>query len=151
MLSRAIVASLLISLALLMLVGFSESNALLSSPATVLALLVTVVLPACGAVAVLTWGRGDSKRIAARKEALRAQTRESEVLRLAAARGGRLTAIEVVTGLAVTHETASALLNAMEARGVADVGITPSGVLVYTFHDVLYAGEKAEARGVLDV
>ncbi|HYW06835.1 MAG TPA: hypothetical protein VE913_07765 [Longimicrobium sp.] len=150
MLSRAIAATLLISLALLMLVGFAESNALLSSPATVLALVITVVLPTCGAVAVLTWGRGDAKRIAARKEALRAQTRESEVLRLAAARGGRLTAIEVVTELAVTHETASALLNAMEARGVAEVGITPSGVLVYAFHDILYAGEKAEARGVLD-
>ena len=140
----------LILLALFMLLGFTRSGAALGAPATLAALLVTVVLPAAGGVMLLAGQAGGARRLAARKEQLRRQTQEAEVLKLAARRDGRLTAVEVSSELAVTHEEATALLNALETSGAAEVQITPSGVLVYDFHDIRHLAEKPAARGVLD-
>ncbi|HYJ78949.1 MAG TPA: hypothetical protein VEW03_05085 [Longimicrobiaceae bacterium] len=148
--SRTFGGAGLLLLAFFMLLGFFGSGAALGAPATIAALLVTVVLPAAGGVALLAGQMGGARRLGERREQLRRQTREAEVLKLAARRDGRLTAVEVSSELAMTHEDATAVLNALETSGAAEVQITPSGVLVYSFHDIRHLAEKPDARGVLD-
>jgi hypothetical protein len=81
---------------------------------------------------------------------LRQQTIEAEVLRLAGERGGRLALVEIVTELAIPSEAAQAALEGLVERELADIAVTDSGVLVYTFHDVERLSEKSRARGILE-
>lgn len=140
----------LLLVALFMLSGFLRSDVDPSAPATFLALLIGVGLPA-GAGAALIMGhlrRGGaaSQRI----ERLRQESQLAEVLRLAAARDGRLTVVEVVTDLAVSPETAKEVLDVLMRRDLADIEVTESGVLVYVFRDVQLLPEKLRSRGILD-
>lgn len=133
-----------------MLLGFVRSDASFAAVNTIVALLVSVVLPAAGGVLLLRgaagadWGRG------ARVEKLRQATIESEILRLAMLQAGRLTVVEVASALALAPEEAKATLDALVTREVADLDITDAGVLVYTFHDAKHVGDKHSARGLLD-
>jgi hypothetical protein len=146
-LSRKTIAIALLALAGLMLLGFLRSSASIAAPATIVALLITVVAPAAGGVALL---RGADLARGKRLDQLRQQTIDAEVLRLAVAEGGRLTAVEVSTALAITPEQAKDTLDALVARDVADIAVTDRGVVVYTFHDAKYLGGKGDAKGVLD-
>jgi hypothetical protein len=148
--SRLAISALLMLLSLFMIVGFVRSDAVLTAPATIAALLITVVLPAAGSIALAAGhvrGRG---RFTRRKEELRRQTIESEILRLAARHSGRLTTVEVASDLAISPEAAKDALDSLSERDLADIQITESGVIVYSFRDVRHLGEKAEAKGVLD-
>lgn len=143
-------SALLILLSLLMLVGFLRSDAALTAPATVVALLVTVVLPAAGGVALAAGqvrGRG---RLGRRRDELRRQTIESEILRLAERHSGRLTAVEVASEMAISPEAAKEALDSLALREVADIEITDSGLIVYALRDVRHLAEKPHAKGVLD-
>src|SRR5688500_4484441 len=133
-----------------MILGLVRSGADIGAPATIAALLVTIVLPAAGGIALLSAAFGRGARLAARREVLRQQTYESEILRLAAQRQGRLTAVELVTEFAITPEKANELLESLMVRQLADVEVTDSGVVVYVFHDVKNLADKPRARGILD-
>jgi len=147
---RLVVGGLLVQLSLFLLVGFFRSDAALAAPATHVALLITVVLPAAGGLALVAGHvRGRGRRVG-RREELRRQTIESEILRLAEQRGGRLTAVEVASDMAIAPEAAKEALDSLALRELADLQITDSGVLVYAFHDIRHLREKAHARGVLD-
>src|SRR5918999_4893219 len=133
-----------------MLVGFLGSDASLGAPATIAALLITVALPAAGSILLASGhfrGRG---RLTRRREELRRQTVESEILRLAGQRGGRLTAVEVASDMAISPEAAKDALDALALREQAELEVTESGVIVYAFHDVRHLEEKSRAKGVLD-
>jgi len=145
--SRKTIAIALLVLAGLMVWGFLRSNASLSSPKTIAALLITVVAPAVGGITLL---RGRDLARSRRLEQLRQQTIEAEILRLAVQEHGRLTAVEVSTGLGITPEAAKDTLDAMVTRDVADIAVSERGVVVYTFHDARYLGGKDDAKGVLD-
>ena len=140
----------LLVLSLFMLLGFLRSGADAGAPATIAALLVTVGLPAAGGIALLTAPFRRGSRLSARKEILRQQTYESEILRLAAQRQGRLTAVELVTEFAITPEKANELLESLMVRQLANVEVTDSGVVVYRFHDVQHLGDKHRAKGILN-
>lgn len=140
----------LLLLSLFMLLGFLNSDAALGAPATLAALLVTVALPAAGGAWLLSGHLGRGRRLAASREHLRVQTMEAEVLRLAREHAGRLTVVEVASDLAVTPETAKQVLDSLVTRQVADLEVTDSGVLVYSFYDVRHLSEKPGARGILD-
>ena len=140
----------LLVLSLFMLLGFLRSGADAGAPATIAALVVTVALPAAGAIALLTAPLRRGSRLAQRKEILRQQTYESEILRLAGQRQGRLTAVELVTEFAITPDKANDLLESLMVRQLADVEVTDSGVVVYVFHDVRHLADKPHARGILD-
>ena len=145
--SRKAVAIALLSLAGLMLFGFLRSNASLAAPATIAALLITVVAPAVGGVVLL---RGRDLARTRRLDQLRQQTIDAEILKLAVKEQGRLTATDVATYLALTPETAKTALDSLMERGLADIAITERGVIVYTFHDAKHIGDKSSAKGVLD-
>lgn len=137
----------LLAIAAFMFLGFLSSNASLGSPTAIIALLLTVALPAGAGVALL---RGIGGARTARVERLRQQTIEAEVLRLAIQHSGKLTALEVATALALPPETAKASLDSLVEREMADLEITDAGVIVYAFHDAKNIGGKSSARGILD-
>lgn len=142
-----IVGWLLIALSAFMFIGYLGAD--VGGPAAIFALLITVLLPAAGGVALVT-GRMRGGAVGARRDELRQQTLEAELLRLAGRRGGRLTIVEAVGELAITPEDAKQALDALAVRGLADFEVTDSGIVVYVFHDVQNLGDKAESRGLLE-
>ena len=145
--SRRFVGIGLLVLAGLLGWGFLRSGASITAPATLAALLITVVGPAVGGVVLL---RGGSIARSRRLDQLRQQTIEAEILKLAVNEGGRLTAVEVATTLGLTPEMAKEALDSMVTRDVADMAVTDRGVIVYTFHEAKYIEGKGDAKGVLD-
>lgn len=148
--SKLIGAALLAALALFMLLGFLNSDAALGAPATLVALALTIGLPTIGAGLLIRSHYGERSRLSGRKAALRQQTIDAEILRLAGEHGGRLTTLEVATQLAIAPEAAKDALDALTTRGHADIQVTDEGVLVYEFYEVRHLGGKATAKGVLD-
>ena len=147
---RTLGGVLLLLLAAFMLLGFVRSNLNFGSFNAMAAVLISVVLPAIGGVVLLRRANRMERRGGARVEQLRQATIESEILRLAMLQGGRLTAVEVASTLALQQEEAKASLDALVTREIADLDITDAGVLVYTFHDAKHVGDKHSARGLLD-
>jgi hypothetical protein len=142
-------AAVLAAIALFMLSGFFASGAQMGA-ASLAALALGVGLPgACAGLLVRAHRRertlGDGRR-----EALRDQTLDLDILRLAREHAGRLTAVEVAMELSVAPEHAQAALDRLMLRRVADVEVTDDGVLVYAFHDIRHLEGKHTARGVLD-
>lgn len=142
------VALLLVSA--FMLLGFVRSGASFAALNAIVALLISVVLPAVGGVALLRSANRGGRRLGSRAEQLRQATIESEILRLAMLNAGRLTTVEVASALALQPEEAKATLDGLVTREVADLDITDAGVLVYTFHDAKHAADKHSARGLLE-
>lgn len=140
----------LLGIAAFMLLGFLRSDVSWASPTAIVALLITVVLPAAGGVALLRGVTTIGGRRSARVEQLRQRTIEAEILRLAMQQRGRLTTVEVATALALPAESAKATLDALVEREIADLEITDAGVLVYTFHEAKHVDGKHGSRGVLD-
>src|SRR5262249_11573319 len=108
--NKLIGAAALAVLALFMLVGFVNSGRDLGAPATLAALAITVALPAAGAALLARGHFTEKSRISGRKAELRRNTMDAEILRLAGQHGGRLTAVEVATALAVPPEAAAEAL-----------------------------------------
>jgi hypothetical protein len=140
----------LIALALFMLLGFVSSDAERAAGTTIIALLLTVALPAGAGIYLLRGRSRGGARLAERREVLRRQTLASELVRLAAAHDGKLTSIEVVRELAVPVEEAEEALRDLALRGVAEPEVTDSGLLVYAFHDLRKLDEKSGSKGVLE-
>lgn len=141
---------LLVLLALVMLLGFTRSSVEMSAFARAMAFGLTVLLPGIAGLTLISRQLRSGSSLAARRDTLRQQTLEAEVLRLAAQHGGRLTLVEVVTDMAVPTEAAQAAIDALVHREIADIAVTDAGVLVYTFRDVEKLGDKAKARGILE-
>ena len=137
----------LLALAGLMLLGFMRSSLSITAPATIGALLVAVLLPAAAGIAMI---RGIGTADQARRDALRQQTIEAEVMKLAIQHKGKLTAIEVGTALSLQQDETKIALDRMVEREIADIEITDEGVIVYTFDAAKRLGTKDTSRGILD-
>lgn len=147
---RPVVGFGLIGVSLFMLLGFFNADLGASAIVNLLTLMVGVGIPGAAGGTLLYQHFGRSKRLAGSREQLRRRTQESELLRLAGEHGGRLTVVEVVRELAVTHSDAEELLGSLQVRGFAEIEITESGLLVYRFPDVQLLDEKATGTGILD-
>lgn len=140
----------LLAVALFMVAGFLRADVDPLAPATLIALLIGAGIPATGGSWLLARHFGAGRRIEYRREELRRDTLEAEILKMAERSEGRLTAVEVAGELAVPASMAEELLNDLMTRELAEIEITDSGLLVYTFHDVRHLSEKAAARGLLE-
>ena len=129
-----------------MLLGFLQIGA--TGIAALIALLIGVGIPAVAGISLLRDPR--PRKLDTRKAELRRQTIESEILRLAARSGARLTTVEVVTELAIDASEAGEILDAMARRDLAEILVSDAGVLVYEFRDLRHLGEKDSASGLLD-
>lgn len=147
---RPILGGGLVALSLFLLLGFFSADLAGSAAATWAALLVAVGVPGVAGSALLYQHFAGRNALAGRRDALRRQTQEAEVLRLAGEHDGRLTAVEVVRDLAMSHDDADALLRRLVERGAADVEVTDTGLIVYRFDDIRRLGDKSTGRGVLD-
>lgn len=136
--------------ALLMFFGFLNADVERGALSTIFAFALVVLLPAAGALLLARSHYAEKARLSARKNELRTQGTDSEILRLANERGGRLAAVEVSMALGTSPEVAKEWLDALALRGQAEVQITGDGVLVYSFHDVRYLGGKETAKDILD-
>src|SRR5688572_15724449 len=103
----------LAAIALFMLMGLLSSDRGLGDPATLVAVLLTVGLPAVGAGLLLRSHLAEKSRLVGRKAMLRQQTLEAEVLRLAGEHSGRVTVLEVTTRLGVSPEAAKEALDSL--------------------------------------
>ncbi len=142
-------AALLAAIALFMLAGFLASDAVFGA-ATLAALALSVGLPAAGAGLLARSHFAERAGLLGRREHLRRQTLDLDILRLANEHGGRLTSVEVAMELSVPPEDARSALDRLVTRGVADIEVTDAGVLVYGFYDIRHLDSKSSARGVLD-
>ncbi len=133
-----------------MLLGFMVGDTDPTALATILAILISVGIPAGTGTWLVARHFGAGRQLAARKESLRRDTIEAEVLRMAGRNEGRLTAVEVAGELGLPTTTAEELLNELMARELADIEITESGLLVYAFQDVQHLAEKSQAKGLLE-
>jgi hypothetical protein len=147
---RTLGGVVLLLVSVFMLLGFVRSDASFAALNTIVAVLVSVVLPAIGGVMLLRRANKYGRRSGSRADQLRQTTIEAEILRLAMLNAGRLTAVEVASALALTTEEAKATLDGLVTREVADLDITDAGVLVYSFHDARNVADKHSARGLLD-
>ncbi|CAN5800916.1 hypothetical protein BH23GEM9_BH23GEM9_16470 [soil metagenome] len=141
---------LLLGVAALMLLGFARSDAVFGDPATILALLFTVAAPAAGGVWLLLSSGQRRAALLDRREILRQQVLDAEVLRLAGERGDRITIIELVTELSLSPEAAKAALNDLMRRGLVDIEVTESGGIVYTVPDLRQLTDRDSSQGLLD-
>jgi hypothetical protein len=142
--------SALLLIAVFMAFGFLNSDLDASQVTKIATLLLTVGLPGIAGAALVLMELDARSHRGDRKEDLRRQTMDSEILRLASDRGGKLTVVEVMSALALPSEGAKQLLDGLVSREIADVQVSDSGVLVYAFHDLRHLSEKESARGVLD-
>lgn len=145
---QKLIGWILIALAAFMFVGYLGAD--VEGPAALFGLLIAVALPAAGGVALVTGRLSGRRSSGARRDELRQQTLEAELLRLAGRRGGKLTIVEAVGELAISPEDAKQALDALAVRGLADFEVTDSGIVVYVFHDVRNLDDKSGSRGLLE-
>lgn len=129
---RKAAAAALFLVAGFMLLGFSLSEQKNSVGVTIFSLLLTVAFPIMVGIGLL---RGTPGANSARLQQLREQTIDSEILRLAIERKGRLTVVEIASALGLADGDINKSIDGMMRREIADVEVTDDGVLVYTFHD----------------
>ena len=140
----------LVALAAFMLLGFVNLSQPLGFPVAVLTLLVAVGVPGAAGAALLRAHFRERARVTGQRERLRLETHQAELVRLAERRGGKLTVVEAIAETALDSATVEAALGVLVERGVADIEVTDSGLLVYTFPDVQRLPEKGSSRGILD-
>ena len=75
---------------------------------------------------------------------------EGELLRLATQRGGSLTVAEAVAYCDLSRADAEQRLDELCKSGLAEVRVSPDGVLVYHFEGFLSSEQKHRSEGVLD-
>ena len=139
----------LIAVSLFMLLGFFNATPV-STGAAIATLLFTVGLPAAAGAALLRAHFAAGRGLSRRREELRRQTQEAEILKLAVEQHGKLTVLEVTTRLALPATTVEELLAGLHERGVAEIEVTDSGLIVYAFPDVQKLPGKGTSRDVLE-
>lgn len=140
---------LLLLLSLFMLVGYLRADYPADAAARLLFLLVFVSAPALGGAVLLRSWFTRRTQLKKRKDRLRRQTLESEVLKLARRREASLTVLDLVTELGISREEAGSVLDHFAVQGVAEAEISEFGVLNYTFTEVRNQAERrcAEEAG----
>ncbi len=147
--TKLIGAGILISVALFMLLGLSLAETPMTWPVAILTYGVAVGIPAAAAGGLIHLHRQE-RRQPAGEVPRTLPAIESEVIRLAGRKSGRLTVIEIVGELGVSPEDAQQSLESLMQRGIGDVEITDSGLVVYRFEDVQRLKEKKQSRPILD-
>ena len=143
----------LLMVSVFMAIGFLAGGAADQSLGVrIFAFLVSSGIPGVGGVALL---RAHLKQRAAlpAPNAVPALPRErwtSELIKLAAKHGGRLTVVEAVAESSLTPEEVQQALDELCAQSVAELQMTESGLVVYAFRDLLLLGEKSNSKGLLE-
>jgi hypothetical protein len=84
-----------------------------------------------------------------RKGKLDRQRRERSVLKVIAARGGRVTPFELAAESDMDIKEAQAFLDNLCTNGIGQLQVTDTGELVYTFSGIISSSEKQTAKSPL--
>lgn len=147
---KNIIGIFLMILSLFMLMGFFRADLETGVFVNILSFLITVILPFAGGASLIYSYYEENKKLKDSKENLTIKTLEAEVLKLAEKKGGKLTVVEVMSDLAVSNDIAKELLDSITVQSLADVELTESGVIVYSFYDIKHLMDKKNTKGVLD-
>jgi hypothetical protein len=148
---RVIGGSALIGLSLFMLLGFTKAKLPTNPVVKVLTFGIAVVLPlSTGAGLIYSQFKPNQNYLNTRRKELQARTIQAEILKLAIAHNGKLTAVEVIAGLGITSDLATQHLNLLTHKNLAELEITESGTLVYAFQDVQALSEKLDSKRIAD-
>ncbi len=147
---RVLGGALLIGVALFMAIGFAVSDATRSLGTTIATLLIAVGIPAGAGLALIQSHYRTRRLRTADRAELRLQTWESELVRLATERGGKLTVVEAVAATGLRAPQVDGAFRSLTLQGVADIDVTDSGMLVYRFPDVQLLEEKGGSKPILD-
>lgn len=134
--------------ALVMLTGYFRSE--VSGVPAVLALLVSVVLPAAGSVLLALSHFSGGRRRDDRLDRLRRESIEAEILKIAADERGRLTLAEIVATTAIDAESTQAALDSLHDQGLTEIELTDAGQVVHVFPGVVAPEDKDDTTGLLD-
>ncbi|MBB4636121.1 hypothetical protein [Longimicrobium terrae] len=143
-------AAILIVISLFMFLGFLNAGDRASTGANIAGLCLTVLLPAVGAFLLLRGESREKSRVSGHKAALRQNSLESEILRLATRNEGKLLALEAGMALHLSEPAVREVLDRMVAEGRAELEVTDGGHLVYAFPVLKQLADKRTARGILD-
>jgi hypothetical protein len=135
-----------------MLIGFMAGGAGTQSLGVrVFAFLITVGIPGAGGLALL---RGHLRRSlpsgGGGADALRRQTWESEIVKLAERKGGKLTVVEVIADSVMNADDAEEVFKDLVGRGLAEPEVTDGGLIVYVFPDIKLLKEKNASKSLFD-
>ena len=148
---RLIGGSALIGLSLFMLLGFTKAKLHTSRMVKVFTFGMVVVLPLGTGVGLIYGHYGPNKKyLNLRRKEWQVRTIQSEILKLAIAHKGKLTAVEVVAELGIDLASATQHLKLLTHQDLAELHITESGTLVYAFHDIQALSEKMTSRRISD-
>jgi hypothetical protein len=137
---------ILILLSLFMLLGYLQADLPAGVAARVVLFLLVVLAPAlAGGLLFRSWFTR-RRDIGKRKERLRQQTLQAEILKLAGENGGNLRAVDAVARLGVAREEAEAALDRLAVQGAAEVDISESGALVYRFDESQIPAKQRPAQ-----
>ena len=114
----------LLLLSLFMLLGYIRADLPAEASARLLFFLFFVLAPALGGALLLRSWFTRRGRLKSRRERLRQQTLESEVLKLAREREGSLTVLDLVTELGISREEAGSVLDSFAVQGMAETEIS---------------------------
>ncbi len=141
---------LLIGVALFMTLGFAVSETSRGLGTTLMALFVSVAVPGGAGIALIRNHFQSRRLLTADRAELRLQTWETELVKLAGRKGGKLTVVEAVSETGLRVPQVEEALASLARQGVADIDVTESGLLVYRFPDVLLLEEKGGSKPILD-
>ncbi len=148
---RLIGGSALIGLSLIMLLGFTKAKLPSSRTIKVLMLGIVVAFPlGTGAGLIYSHFKPNQKYLKTRRKELQARTIQAEIVKLAIAHKGKVTAVEVIAALGISSEMATQQLNLLTHQNLAELEITEAGTLVYAFQDVQALSEKIDSKRIAD-
>jgi hypothetical protein len=148
---RVIGGSALIGLSLFMLLGFTRAKLPPSHVTKLLTFGIAVVLPmGTGAGLLYSHFKPNQTYLKTRRKELQARTIQAEIVKLAIAHKGKLTAVEVIAALGISSDVATQHLNLLTHQNLAELEITESGTLVYAFQDVQALSEKLDSKRIAD-
>ncbi len=141
----------LLSLSAFMLLGFSKADLNdQSQTVKVMSFGLGVGLPMAAGIGLLHGHWRDRNLLKTRSMNSRLVTLRSEILRLAQANQGKLTEIEIISELGIEQAVAHEVLKDLCHQDLAEIEMTDSGLLVYSFPDIQQLPNKHTSRRLLD-
>ncbi len=142
----------LLMVSVFMLIGFMAGGGGTQSVGVrVFAFLIAVCLPGAFGLHLL---RGHLRHSlpsgGGGADALRRQTWESEIVKLAERKGGKLTVVEVVADSVMNADDAEGVFKDLVGRGLAEPEVTDGGLIVYVFPDIKLLKEKNASKGLFE-
>jgi hypothetical protein len=145
---RRIAGFLLVVLGLLLVAALASSISDIARGVDVSDSIGGAVVLAIGAAASGLGARRCLGPAKARRPVLSRDEREHLVLERARAAGGKLTQAELALDSGLSLDEARRLLDELAEKGAAELELSSSGVLVYSFPGLISAAEKSAAKPV---